>query len=109
MQNLCKSSKTFGGFRGQGSAPSFTLRGEGGAAGSAQGTVPWHGSGELISSGVVSKGAWAQGVCCLISPVFSGLFVGKEGPMIHSGAVVGAGLPQVSAGLGHLPGHTTAL
>ncbi len=25
----------------------------------------------------------------------SGLFVGKEGPMIHSGAIVGAGLPQV--------------
>ncbi|CAB1329620.1 unnamed protein product, partial [Coregonus sp. 'balchen'] len=24
----------------------------------------------------------------------SGLFVGKEGPMIHSGAIVGAGLPQ---------------
>lgn len=29
--------------------------------------------------------------------------------MIHSGAVVGAGLPQVSAGLGHWPGHATAL
>lgn len=27
----------------------------------------------------------------------SGLFVGKEGPMIHSGAIVGAGLPQVHA------------
>ncbi|MED6289003.1 Chloride transport protein 6, partial [Characodon lateralis] len=26
--------------------------------------------------------------------VLSGLFVGKEGPMIHSGAIVGAGLPQ---------------
>ncbi|KAG8002376.1 Chloride transport protein 6 [Nibea albiflora] len=27
--------------------------------------------------------------------VAGGLFVGKEGPMIHSGAIVGAGLPQV--------------
>lgn len=33
----------------------------------------------------------------LITCVFPGLFVGKEGPMIHSGAVVGAGLPQVSS------------
>lgn len=79
---------------------------EGRAAGLAQGTVPWHGSGELISPGIVSKGEFG-GVCCLISPVFSGLFVGKEGPMIHSGAVVGAGLPQVSAGL--VCWHITAL
>ncbi|XP_030041964.1 H(+)/Cl(-) exchange transporter 6 isoform X1 [Microcaecilia unicolor] len=36
-------------------------------------------------------------VCKALGVVFSvagGLFVGKEGPMIHSGAVVGAGLPQ---------------
>ncbi|XP_056897636.1 H(+)/Cl(-) exchange transporter 6 [Takifugu flavidus] len=35
--------------------------------------------------------------CKVTGVVFSvagGLFVGKEGPMIHSGAVVGAGLPQ---------------
>ncbi|NXK25897.1 CLCN6 protein, partial [Arenaria interpres] len=36
-------------------------------------------------------------VCKAMGVLFSvagGLFVGKEGPMIHSGAVVGAGLPQ---------------
>uniref|UniRef100_A0A3B3SY55 Chloride channel protein n=1 Tax=Paramormyrops kingsleyae TaxID=1676925 RepID=A0A3B3SY55_9TELE len=31
--------------------------------------------------------------------VAGGLFVGKEGPMIHSGAIVGAGLPQVHQSL----------
>ncbi|XP_032631294.1 H(+)/Cl(-) exchange transporter 6 isoform X4 [Chelonoidis abingdonii] len=36
-------------------------------------------------------------VCKALGVLFSvagGLFVGKEGPMIHSGAIVGAGLPQ---------------
>uniref|UniRef100_G1SSS4 Chloride channel protein n=1 Tax=Oryctolagus cuniculus TaxID=9986 RepID=G1SSS4_RABIT len=36
-------------------------------------------------------------LCKVFGVLFSvagGLFVGKEGPMIHSGAVVGAGLPQ---------------
>uniref|UniRef100_A0A8C0K7S2 Chloride channel protein n=1 Tax=Canis lupus dingo TaxID=286419 RepID=A0A8C0K7S2_CANLU len=40
-------------------------------------------------------------LCKVFGVLFSvagGLFVGKEGPMIHSGAVVGAGLPQVRAG-----------
>lgn len=102
----------FWGIEGQGSALSFTLRREERAAGLAQGTVPWHGSGELISPGIVSKGRWHRegaGSVLLHQSCFSGLFVGKEGPMIHSGAVVGAGLPQVSADMGHCPGHTTAL
>ncbi|XP_061543047.1 H(+)/Cl(-) exchange transporter 6-like [Phycodurus eques] len=36
-------------------------------------------------------------LCKAVGVLFSvagGLFVGKEGPMIHSGAIVGAGLPQ---------------
>ena len=30
--------------------------------------------------------------------VAGGLFVGKEGPMIHSGGVVGAGIPMLQSG-----------
>lgn len=37
---------------------------------------------------------WADSVSGFVC-VYLGLFVGKEGPMIHSGAIVGAGLPQV--------------
>lgn len=40
--------------------------------------------------------------------VLSGLFVGKEGPMIHSGAIVGAGLPQVHRHMS-TPTSTTSL
>ena len=31
--------------------------------------------------------------------VAGGLFVGKEGPMIHSGGVVGAGIPMLESGI----------
>lgn len=32
-----------------------------------------------------------------------GFLVGKEGPMIHSGAIVGAGIPQVIPSMGYIP------
>lgn len=74
MPSLRKSSPTSGGLRGQVSALSFTLRGEGGAAGLAQGTVPWRGSGELISPGIVSKGE-GQGECVASSVLFFQVFL----------------------------------
>uniref|UniRef100_A0A8C5QHZ0 Chloride channel protein n=1 Tax=Leptobrachium leishanense TaxID=445787 RepID=A0A8C5QHZ0_9ANUR len=46
--------------------------------------------------GVVRLRTLACKALGVIFSVSGGLFVGKEGPMIHSGAVVGAGLPQVS-------------
>ena len=64
--------------------------------------------GTLIAKavGVLFSVAGGEWVCCsvvvilLVSAATSsvhvivGFFVGKEGPMIHSGAIIGAGLPQ---------------
>ena len=40
----------------------------------------------------------AQNFASVLTPycidISSGFFVGKEGPMIHSGAIIGAGVPQ---------------
>ncbi|XP_044524610.1 chloride transport protein 6 [Gracilinanus agilis] len=44
--------------------------------------------------GIVRLRTLACKVLGVLFSVAGGLFVGKEGPMIHSGAVVGAGLPQ---------------
>ncbi|XP_008316728.1 chloride transport protein 6 isoform X1 [Cynoglossus semilaevis] len=44
--------------------------------------------------GIVRLRAFLCKATGVIFSVAGGLFVGKEGPMIHSGAIVGAGLPQ---------------
>ncbi|XP_078001800.1 H(+)/Cl(-) exchange transporter 6 isoform X3 [Phascolarctos cinereus] len=44
--------------------------------------------------GIIRLRTLACKVLGVLFSVAGGLFVGKEGPMIHSGAVVGAGLPQ---------------
>ncbi|XP_009302552.1 H(+)/Cl(-) exchange transporter 6 isoform X1 [Danio rerio] len=44
--------------------------------------------------GIVRLRTFICKVTGVLFAVAGGLFVGKEGPMIHSGAIVGAGLPQ---------------
>ncbi|KAA0713538.1 Chloride transport protein 6 [Triplophysa tibetana] len=44
--------------------------------------------------GIVRLRTFMCKVTGVLFAVAGGLFVGKEGPMIHSGAIVGAGLPQ---------------
>uniref|UniRef100_A0A8C5E1P8 Chloride channel protein n=1 Tax=Gouania willdenowi TaxID=441366 RepID=A0A8C5E1P8_GOUWI len=44
--------------------------------------------------GIVRLRTFFCKVAGVLFSVAGGLFVGKEGPMIHSGAIVGAGLPQ---------------
>ena len=44
---------------------------------------------------IISKGIKSYNDFSLVLFLTVGLFVGKEGPMIHSGAVIGAGVPQV--------------
>ncbi|KAL2103380.1 hypothetical protein ACEWY4_000248 [Coilia grayii] len=44
--------------------------------------------------GIVRLRTFMCKVVGVLFAVAGGLFVGKEGPMIHSGAIVGAGLPQ---------------
>ncbi|TRY96888.1 hypothetical protein DNTS_015424 [Danionella cerebrum] len=44
--------------------------------------------------GIVRLRTYICKVTGVLFAVSAGLFVGKEGPMIHSGAIVGAGLPQ---------------
>lgn len=78
--------------------PHLEGRGKSCRLGTGDCTMAWEWWADL--SWHCQQGRELGGMCCLISPVFPGLFVGKEGPMIHSGAVVGAGLPQVSARLG---------
>ncbi|KAI2661260.1 Chloride transport protein 6 [Labeo rohita] len=44
--------------------------------------------------GIVRLRTYICKVTGVLFAVAGGLFVGKEGPMIHSGAIIGAGLPQ---------------
>ncbi|PIK48359.1 putative chloride transport protein 6 [Apostichopus japonicus] len=63
------------------------------AAGSGIPEIKCYLNGVKVPHVVRLKTLIAKAVGVLFS-VSGGLFVGKEGPMIHSGAVVGAGIPQ---------------